>query len=62
MSPIPYTGTGKKLGSQTIEEFHLSNKEVAKAQGINLHKYDHIKQNIYLAANFQQVKNINISF
>lgn len=57
--PIPYTGLNKRLGKKTVEEFRLNSHEQNVSQGTALHKYDHIQQNIYMASNINQLRNLN---
>lgn len=50
VKPIPYTGNGTKLTKKTILEFNLSKKDEME---LDNHKFDHVSQNIQLAANIR---------
>jgi len=46
----------------TIKEFNLTQKEQGISQGTSFHKYNHVAQNIKLASNIREFKNIQHSF
>ena len=58
MSPILYLGQNKKLTKETIKEFSLNIEEQKLTQGTSLHKFDHVKQNVRIAANIGRIKEI----
>ena len=58
---MPYTGLKNKLDKQTVAYFNLeSEQELTRGQKV--HKYDHITQNILLAANINHHKLLTQTF
>ena len=53
--PIPFQGLNNALGEDTIAEFKITQHDNALLLGLNIHKNDHISQNIRLASKFKEV-------
>lgn len=62
VKPIPYSGYSAALHPTTIEQFKMSKKEQEISAGTKIHKFNHISQNIKLAANIREYYNTQHSF
>jgi len=41
-----------------VDSFGLTERDLAQANGLVQHRYDHVRQNIELAGRFSQVKDL----
>mmetsp|Transcript_13546 Transcript_13546/g.21137 ORF Transcript_13546/g.21137 Transcript_13546/m.21137 type:complete len:129 (+) Transcript_13546:842-1228(+) len=62
IKPVPYTGIKNRLLKSTIDEFRLTKKEQELSQGTNLHRFNHVNQNIKLASSIRQLYGVRQSF
>jgi len=62
VKPSPFSGMNSKLMRKTIKEFRISKKEQEASLGSTIHKINHIDNNIKLASNIHQLKNIQQLF
>ena len=52
----------KRVRRDTIEEFNMTRADQQRLSGLNLHKFDHIEQNIQMAPNINQMRLNNLCF
>ena len=62
IQPIPFTGLNNALPIQTAHDFKLTEKDKEMSQGTKIHRFNHIAQNIQLASQIREVKNVQQCF
>jgi DNA topoisomerase VI subunit A len=62
VQPIQYSGFSQKINEKTVKDFKLTSQDIAETNGTKLHKFNHVQQNIKLAANIREYKSIQHSF
>jgi len=58
VQPIPFSGLNHQLPRDTIQRFKLTERDKEMSQGTKIHRYNHIAQNIQLASQIREVKNV----